>query len=417
MFLFDKKYRLTLQGIFVLLFSMLYFRLFRPLGFTDDVWKLVFYPVLLYTIGVTTKGIFRTPYIDQFSNAIRMFFLVIVVSSIVCLITWGQSIFDTLLSSVPFFSFVLYYYLIDKRLKVSEIENVLWWFLLIFIVCFYIALAVAPTRLFLGYGEIGKDIDMERGMSRIRLTHIGAGPLYLCFFLAISKLKYAVKKKNWLLLVFVLFVTIVLQLGRQAILFSAVFGLLLYLQGISVFKKIIIVGAIAGVVYIIPLIAGSIFQGLKDRTEQELESQEDGEDNVRIAAYRLYTTGISRNILNDIFGNGLPSLGKSTYGEYIDKNGRDNGLIPNDVGYASLYLYYGFVGMVLFLFILVKVMRIRVDKQYSYAKYYIYFLYCGNVAGSTLLWTIPTICLALYILSKGNLYHQFKQNQIKPQHA
>lgn len=411
MFLFDKKYRLTWGGGFALLFCMLYFRLFRPIGFTDDIWKLVFYPILIYTIAIALKGIFRTAYIDQFSNPIRLFFLMILVSSVVCMLTWGQSIFDTLLSSVPFFSFVLYFYLLDKRLKTQEIENLIWWFLLIFMVCFYIALAVAPFRLFLGYGEIGKEIDMERGLSRIRLTVIGGGPLYLGFFLAISKLKYAPKKPKWLFLVFLLFITIVLQLGRQAILFSAVFGLLLYLEGVSIFKKTLAIGLLIGAVYFLPLIAGDIFQGLKDRTEKELESQEDGEDNVRIAAYRFYMTEVSRNVLNDIFGNGLFSLGKSRYGDFVDKYGRDQGLIPADVGYASIYLYYGIIGLALFLVILFKVIRLDVENKYRYAKYYMYFLYCGNIAGSTLLWTIPTICIALYILSKGNIYQQFKLKQ------
>ena len=33
-----------------------------------------------------------------------------------------------------------------------------------------------------------------------------------------------------------------------------------------------------------------------------------------------------------------------------------------------------------------------------YVKYYIYFLMLGNIAGSPLIGTIPTYCMAVYIL-------------------
>lgn len=406
--LFKPENRLSVKGIFVLVFCLLFFRLFRPLGFTDDVWKVFFYPTLLYLGIVVSKGLFKGAYVDLFSNPLRTFILAIVVSSIVCMFTWGQSVFDTLISSFSFFSFLLYFYLIQKKLKIKEMENIIWWFVLIFLACFYLALAVSPIRLFLGYGEIGKDLSDARGMSRIRLTLIGGGPLYIAYFLSISRLKMSTKKWKWLTIVLVLFVTIVLQLGRQAILFSAVFGMLLYLKGTSFSRKIAATILVVFAIYLVPLIAGSVFEGLKERTEQELDSQEEGEDNVRIAAYKFYFSDVSRNILNDVFGNGFFSLGKSKYGDFVDKYGRSQGLLPADVGYASIYLYFGAFGLLVFGLILIRVLRIKVPDDYQYAKYYIYFLYFGNIAGSTLLGTIPTFCLALYILSKGNLLHNFK---------
>lgn len=407
--LFKLENRLSKKGIFVLFFCMLFFRLFRPLGFTDDVWKVFFYPTLLYLAIVVSTGVFKGNYRDYFSNPLRLVLGSIVLSSIICMMTWGQSIFDTLISSFSFFSFIIYFYLLKENIKIKEMENVMWWFVLIFLICFYAALAVAPFRLFLGYGEIGKELDDARGMSRIRLTLIGGGPLYLAYFLSISKFKTSTRKWKWFTIISVLFLTIVLQLGRQAILFSAVFGLLLYLRGTSFAKKLIALILVISSIYLLPILAGSVFDGLKERTEQELDSQEDGEDNVRIAAYKFYFSDVSRNILNDLFGNGFFSLGKSKYADYVDKYGRSQGLIPADVGYASIYLYYGVFGLTIFGLILIRVLRLKVNDDYYYAKYYIYFLYCGNIAGSTLLGTIPTFCLALYILSKGNLLYNFKK--------
>ncbi|MFD1771567.1 hypothetical protein [Sphingobacterium suaedae] len=415
--LLQKRNRLTATGGFVLLFCMLYVRLFRPIGFTDDVWKLVFYPVLLYLLAIVSKGFFKSTYVEVFSNPIRIFTGIIVLSSIVCMLTWGQNILDTLVSCLPYFSFLLYFYLLQRNLKLKETEYIIWWFTAIFILCFYLALAAAPTRLFLGYGEIGKEIDTDRGLSRIRLTLIGGGPLYLAFFLAINKLKTSRKKWKWISLIVLFFLTIVLQLGRQAIVISSFLGILLYLKEAGFGKKLVSILVLSGLIFLLPIIASNIFQGLQERTNQELESQEDGEDNVRIAAYKFYFNDVSRNILNDLFGNGMFSLGKSRYGDFVDKNGRSQGMIPADVGYASIFLYFGAVGLLFFFIILYRVIRLKVPPTFSYAKYYIYFLFLGNIAGSTLLGTIPTLCLALYILSKGQLFYQAKLSNMKISYA
>lgn len=415
--IFSRHNKLSSAGAFVLLFCLLYVRLFRPLGFTDDIWKLFFYPVLLYLMGAVASGFFNSRYKDVFSNPIRLFIGIIFLSSMVCMMTWGQSIIDTLLSCLPYFSFLLYFYLLQRNLKTKEAERLLWWFTVLFIVCFYIALAVAPTRLFLGYGEIGKEIDTERGLSRIRLTLIGGGPLYLAFFLAINKYKLNGNKRKWLLLIALFLITIVLQLGRQTILISSLLGLLFYLKGSSLTKKIGAVIVLGSFIFILPILASNIFQGLQERTNKELESQQDGDDNVRLAAYKFYFNDVSRSPLNDIFGNGMFSLGKSRYGDFVDKNGRSQGLIPADVGYASIFLYFGVLGLLFFAVLLFKVMRLKVAPQYSYLKYYIYFLFIGNIAGSTLLGTIPTLCLALYMLSKGNLFYHYQRQQKSISHA
>lgn len=260
--LLQKRNRLTATGGFVLLFCMLYVRLFRPIGFTDDVWKLVFYPVLLYLLAIISKGFFKSTYVEVFSNPIRVFTGIIVLSSIVCMLTWGQNILDTLVSCLPYFSFLLYFYLLQRNLKLKETEYIIWWFTAIFILCFYLALAAAPTRLFLGYGEIGKEIDTDRGLSRIRLTLIGGGPLYLAFFLAINKLKTSRKKWKWISLIVLFFLTIVLQLGRQAIVISLFLGILLYLKEAGFGKKLVSILVLSGLIFLLPIIASNIFQGL-----------------------------------------------------------------------------------------------------------------------------------------------------------
>ena len=123
---------------------------------------------------------------------------------------------------------------------------------------------------------------------------------------------------------------------------------------------------------------------------------------IRITAYRFYMTEVSPSTFTSLFGNGQYAAGKSEYSEFIDRYGRLEGLFPADVGFASIYLFFGAAGLLLFLTLLFRVWRIKVIKEFKYAKYYISFLFLGNIAGSPLLGSIPMLCIALYILTKGN---------------
>lgn len=381
---------------FLLIFNLSYFFFFRPLNLNDDLLK-GFYYMLLAGMIFYSRGYIFGAYRDRFSYLIRAMSLFTLISVFCATIFWKQGLLDTFISTIPNFSFLFYFYLAKTRPKMEAIEKFIWVFIAIYLVCFYLGLAVSPFRLFKGYGELDKEIDTSRGISRIRLTLIGAGPLYLAYFLTISKIKYAFHKK-WVLLCVLLFVTIVLHLGRQAIIFSFILGLLYFMDNLSIMKRILVISGFIGAFWVI-LLVSPVISALIEKSETEYSGQKEGDENPRVGAYRFYFTDVSPNVITDLLGSGRYSLGKSKYGQFIDKYGRSQGYVPADVGYASIFLYFGFVGLYLFFRLLLKTLRTKVPNEFAYAKYYIVFLFLGNIAGSTLLGTVPVLCVALYVIN------------------
>ncbi|MEJ2905703.1 O-antigen ligase family protein [Pedobacter panaciterrae] len=381
---------------FILIFNLSYFFFFRPLNLNDDLLKAFYYVLLAGMIFYSRNYIFGS-YRDRFSYVIRTMSLFTFISVFCATLFWKQGFLDTFISTIPNFSFLFYFYLAKSQPKMNEVERFIWVFVAIYLVCFYVGLAVSPFRLFKGYGELDKEIDTSRGISRIRLTLIGAGPLYLAYFLSISKIKYAFNKK-WVVVCVVLFVTIVLHLGRQAIIFSFILGLLYFLDNLSLMKRLLVVFGFVAAFWVL-LIVSPVISALIEKSETEYSGQKEGDENPRVGAYRFYFTEVSPNVITDLLGNGRYSLGKSKYGDFIDKYGRSQGYVAADVGYASIFLYFGFVGLFLFFKLLISTLRTRVPNEFAYAKYYIFFLFLGNIAGSTLLGTVPVLCVALYVIN------------------
>lgn len=389
----------TAVALFVLLFNLLYFRFFRPVGISDEFWKASFYLVLFASIAVASDYIFRS-FKDEFAGLIKLFIGLVFISIFSARYYWGQDVFDTFISSIPYFVFLFYFFLLKSKISVQKLETIIWYFTGFFLICFYVALALAPSRLFMGFGELDQEINTSRGLARIRLTLIGAGPIYLAYFLSISRYKSTGKLK-WIFIMLFLFLTIVLQLGRQAIFFSFILGVLYFLDNIAFWKKLFV--AIFFSVFAWALVTYSpLVQNLVQSSESDLAMQPDGTEYIRITAYRFYMTEVSPSTFTSLFGNGQYAAGKSEYSEFIDRYGRLEGLFPADVGFASIYLFFGAAGLLLFLTLLFRVWRIKVIKEFKYAKYYISFLFLGNIAGSPLLGSIPMLCIALYILTKGN---------------
>lgn len=387
----------TLLVLFLLLVNLAYFHFFRPLHLNDIELKAIYYLFLGTTILLSLKTVIHGP-ITHYGGLLRCIILSIIISMCSAYIFWNQSLVVTFVASLPFLSFFIFFFLWEQNTKIDTIEIVIWIFCVIFLVCFFYALFRAPTRVFAGYGELGKEIDTSRGIYRIRLTIIGGGPLYLAYFCALVKYKNT-KRKRWLAATLFLLAVIVMQLGRQSILFSVLVSVFFLLSKTQWKKKALLLTAGLTVWYLLPdnMIINKMMKLTQNQYEaQVLESKED----IRLSAYKFYLFDVSPSFFNIVFGNGMYALGKSDYGNFIDRYGRGNGYIPADVGYASIYLFFGIFGLGIFALITIRVLNQHVPESYIYAKMYIIFLMLGSFAGDTLLGSIPTLCMALYILDR-----------------
>jgi len=379
---------------FIVLASLAYFKFFRPMNISDVMLKLTYYIFLGLIIILSFKE-FVTKKNRGYSKYISLIIYLIPVTIFSAYAFWEQSPLLTFVSSFPFLTYFFFFFFKRFKIPIAIIEKIVWIFSIIFMICFFYALFKAPTKVFTGYGGTD-DIDNSRGLYRIRLTLIGAGPIYLAYFIALSKY-IATGVKKWLFFAIIFFIVIALQLSRQAILLTGILGILYVLKEISLLKKVLVIGAFYAITLYsttqIPFIAKLI-----EVSEQQIENNNENED-VRLQAYKLYMTEMPTNLFTATFGKGMYTLNKgSKYGDYINKHGRQYGLIPADVGYAFIYLIFGISGLVIFFLILIKAIFQKIPEEFLYTKYYIYFLMLGSIAGSPIIGTIPTFCMVVYIL-------------------
>tara|TARA_B110000114_G_scaffold166218_1_gene187182 strand:+ start:368 stop:1585 length:1218 start_codon:yes stop_codon:yes gene_type:complete len=379
---------------FIILASLAYFKFFRPIGISEVILKLIYY-IFLGIIIISSFKEFLIKKNIGYSKYISVIIYLIPITFFSAYAFWRQSPILTFVSSFPFFSFFFFFFFKKHKVSILVIEKIVWIFSIIFAICFMYALLKAPGKVFTGYG-LSDEIDDSRGLFRIRLTIMGAGPIYLAYFMALSKYMASGFKK-WIVLALVLFIIICLQLGRLSILLTGILGIIYVLKNVSLFKKLLVVGVFLSVTWYsytqIPFIVR-----LVEVSEAQIERDAD-DDDIRIKAYDFYMIQMPTNVFTGLFGKGMYTIQRGNYyGEYINKYGRDKGLIPADVGYGFIYLLFGVSGLLLFFLILIKVIFQKIPEEYIYLKYYIYFLMLGNIAGSPLIGTIPTFCMAIYSL-------------------
>lgn len=391
--------------LFLFFFSSI--RFFRPIFVTDDLLKFIYYAFILILFLITSLRTNNYSSFDNFKPVINTFLINIGISILSAGIIWGQSFIDTFISSIPFLSVILYFFLHNYKISPYSLERIFTILTIIYAICFFIALIIYPNKLFLGYGEIEKAIDTSRGFPRIRLTLMGGAPIFFSFFYFLSNFK--IKKDNYsLIFLLINVVLIVLQLGRVPIIASFLLGVFFYVDKYSFINKLVFSFILVFVLYLlyenIPILKSLVEYSLNDY-DNSIE-----EENIRTLAYKFYFN-VSNNWFSVFFGNGQYSLGKSDFGNFIDRFGRTNGLIPADVGYAYIYLNFGIFGLLIFSYLLIKSLMLKINNRFTYVKYYISFIFLVNFTGNTVLGSLPFLIMSLYLLDCGNYISKIKSNE------
>lgn len=359
-----------------------------------------------YFIVKSRKLLFSSKINSPFLKCINFFWIILFISIISAWAFWNQGILTTFVSSYFFFGFFLYYYLHKKNYTVKDIECGFLYASIVFIALFAICHLVYPLRIVRGFGEVQGIVDTSRGMSRIRLTLMGAAPIYFSFFYFIKKLQEQYSTKL-LFVVCLLFAIIIMQLGRFSIALSFALGALLYFKNVDFIKKffacVLCIGILFLLVEYIPIINTMI-----NLTQNQLS---EGDEYIRSLAYEFYLNNVSPNIFTDIFGNGQYSLGKSPLGDYVDTFGRAYGLIPADVGYAYIFLNFGYLGWLFWGTILLFVLFAKIPSSYVYIKYYVVFLYISNFMGNTLMGGIQLLVFSIYIIDRLNTVQRWRKSK------
>lgn len=394
---------------FIVLFILSSFNFYGPLSVNIQLLNGIYYCLFFFTLIITSDLLFKRKSNSRYIGAIKVLLLCIAFSIIPAYISWNQNFIDSFKSTIPYMAFILFPYLWKYKQSPGKIESVIWIITSLYILCFIYAFIKAPTPIF---GDPDFEINDERGFFRFFI--MGRGFLYLSFFLAINKLK-TYKNLFWILITFILFTLIILHVTRQFIIFTFLIGVIYLFKNISFFKKLLSITAIYFIVsYAINNVL--VFQNLLELTESQKEENFKGEENIRITAYKYFTTQFSPDLFTTFFGNGSPrNAPSSPYGRF-NKNilNKQRSIYLADVGYASIYAQFGIVAVLAYLFIFYKALKQKVDPQFIYAKLFIIFIILANIFSEFAISreVIASICLSLYILDLNNLNQKMAINKI-----
>lgn len=307
----------------------------------------------------------------------------------------SQSLPQTVVATLPYLmAYSTFFIFLKLDIPRERIMNTYIVLTIIAGVCYFTNLSVAPRMLF-GRPLLGE--DLSRGIIRIPIVFIEVFPLML--FYAINKWMDT-RKKKWL--VYIVFVTVMIFMSviRQLILLSAVLGLFFYFsQATWVKKALMIAGAALIVTVVLPRIP--IYNAMMELSEQQGDDNEDEED-IRIQAWRFYTYEYQTNSLTYIFGNGLPSQGKSVWGKKFDSDIDATKCFYVDVGWAGFFWLFGGVATVALLILLLSAALKRKAQDLRYTSYWLVLVTLTSIASGIILYyfQIIQVCLCLYLVYK-----------------
>lgn len=306
-----------------------------------------------------------------------------------------QSLSVSLMTNIPMMIAYSSYFVFKKlNLTNTDERNVIIFMAVAYCMVFVLSFVTLPNPLFGTF-----DYEEMRGGFRLRIP--GLFWVSLFFFYLIHKYK-ELRKISFLVGAFLLSLFVAASLARQYILWSAVLGLVFLMVNTKLRKKLLVVIFITLVgIFVVPEIP--LVKNLKELSEIQKEQNDRGEDDIRVKDYQTFLVDYNRNLIQYIFGCGLGSLGNSNYGKELEYMIKDEGIIPEDVGWAGSVFYYGYYSTVILLFLFLYSI-LKTNKNY-YKRFYLVYIALCAIAGGVLLYHYEVI-ITMFVLS-----NIFRKNQ------
>jgi len=301
---------------------------------------------------------------------IQLITVSIVFSFFMAYISWEQTISESLFVTAPFMLWIFFFFLLKVRLPIKTIENIVVIYGMAYVILYFFQLFYGPKVLFGTPLSGGDTFSEDRGI--LRIIFPGGGIFVLSIFIALNKITTEAKTKwFWLLLVILGIVIPILQATRLFISGVLLIYLIHFIRNLNIFKKVLIIGSITGILFLIGNSDLKIVNGLKEETTNDAK---EGRNYVRVKASEYFLNDFSPDEINRIFGNGVPYTNFTYYGKTIERLEMQNGFYLEDVGIIAFYAMFGIVAITGFIFIWYKSFALNVPKEYYYAKYYLWFL-------------------------------------------
>ena len=391
------NHNLILFWIFAYFLSSVLF--FAPVIINLSILKTISWTILFATFLLTIPALTKKKYIrEPYGRIMLLLVFTVLISVITAFMQHYQGITYSIRVILNLLPISLFFFLRQNKISLIEIERLIWLFIGIYLVIYIIGFSMAPRVVFDNTGG-QMDVNTQRGIARVLL--LGTGFLYLGYFMTLNKWLLT-KQKHYLLLGIIFFILIVMGVSRQHILFSFLLGLLMILNQLRWYAKLLITASVV-ILVTFAISHSQILQTLIELTKNQITAS--GTENVRIQAYNFFLFDYDTNIFQILFGNGIPHL-DSPWGIKYHNLTKSTGFYPSDVGFAKIFFYWGLWGIFIVTILLFKVLKQDVPPSIRYAKYYFFLVILTNIASHSFFKFILPLSIVIYILSIGSANHK-----------
>lgn len=387
-----------LVGIILITIALFRFYSFIPIANTAIV-KFAAMLMPIFMLLMSYKQFLKDK-TNRFSNQVRLLIILIAISIVSAFIFWEQSFELSYRVTYVELSYIFFFYLVKCRFTIEEVESYIIIITSLYVILWVIAHIANPIPLFGGFndedgtGYYNTEKLSSRGFPRIQF--IGLCFLPLTFFLFLVRYNRQGGKK-YLLLSIGTAIVIFLHLTRGIILGTLLAYIVYMFEKRSVMRWWIVIVAL--VLYVSPqLLEGTIAGNLIEKTSESLDTSDGDDEDVRIREYKFYFTGYKKNVVSAFVGSGVLHM-KSPLGAYEKNIAETLNYYASDVGYAQIYVYIGFIGLVIIGALWIKVLiSKKVGNQY--ARYYLLAVMIINIFQGYffVIDGVLSISVALYLL-------------------
>lgn len=359
-----------LRIIFVFLMVLIAFRFFDARFLNKHGINMIVY--LFYAAAFILSLFHFSLKREGFVLPVQLIVISIITSIFMANQFWGQNIKNTLIVTIPFMTWIFFFYLLYIKISIGTIEKIILMYGVFYIILYFFQLAHPDTVLF-GKSVGGwdqTDFSTNRG-DIARIIFPGGGVFFLVVFMAINKLSSTARKKwMWITIAALGLIIPVLQVTRQFIFGVFVIYLYHFTKKLPVYKRVLFLVFSIGISIYLLNLNNSLVEGLTNVTEANLNK---GSDYIRVRAGEFFLADFSPTVTNKVLGNGAP-YSFSTYGQFISYLQRAYGYYRSDVGIIGMYAMFGILSVIGCIIIWVKSFTIPLPEEYSYLKYYLWFL-------------------------------------------
>jgi len=143
---------------------------------------------------------------------------------------------------------------------------------------------------------------------------------------------------------------------------------------------------------------------MMELSEDQLQRNKTEKEDIRITAWKFYVDKYQTNYTTRIFGNGIPAIGKSKWGDSYEKEVSvkygGNGCYTTDVGWAGFYWHFGIFPTIGILYLLLKAALLPKKEEFRYLSYWCIFIILASIASGSILYhyQIVYIMTVLYLV-------------------